>query len=163
MFKRKESSTNIRVAVARALSSVRQSLLKVKLQERRLEITAKKDPIARKALENLYEIEHLLEFISLRLETLAVTGIIPLSELNLPLKLLKRVTEVIGGSPPDLLSLLSQAEDSLKAALENYSPIPEELLTEPNHISRTEKEDVETILNEARTVAERKLEEVLSR
>ena len=160
--RRKSSEINARVAVAKALSAVRQSLLKVKIQERRLEMIVKRDPIARSVLENLYEVEHLLEFVSLRLETLAVTGIVPLNELKVPLKVLKKVTEVLGGSPPDILSLLSQAEEALKEAFENhiYASAPQEMF-----LSSTESlnRDVENILNEAKVVAEHRLEEALSR
>ncbi len=162
MIRRRGSEINARVAVAKALSAVRQSLLKVKIQERRLEMVVKKDPIARSILENLYEVEHLLEFVSLRLETLAVTGIIPLNELKVPLKVLKKVTEVLGGSPPDILSLLSQAEEALKEAFEShmYVSTPQDMLLDS---TESLNRDVENILNEAKVVAEHRLEEALSR
>ncbi len=159
MLKKKRKEVNTRIAVAKALSIVRQVLMKVKIQERRLEYSAKRDKIARKMLENLYEIEHLLEFISLRLETLAVAGIIPLSELNLPLDLLKRISDLLGGSPPDILSLLAQAEESLRKALES-STLDSTNIIDINVYEERNNTDIENIIKEAKMIAERKLEKI---
>ena len=155
--RRREIST--RVAVSRALSIVRQVLMKVKIHEKRLERVAKRDPIAKQMLENLYEIEHLLEFLSLRLETLAVTGIIPLSELEVPLRLMREAERSLGGSPPDILSLLGQAEEALRVALGSFTPqVNEEFMfINKEHINN----EVEDIIKEAKIVAERRLEKVV--
>jgi division protein CdvB (Snf7/Vps24/ESCRT-III family) len=158
MFKRRKGKAiDARMAVAKALSLVRHTLIRVKLQERRLEYTARRDPIARRMLASLYEVEHLLEFASLRLETLAITGIIPLSELDLPLNLIRKVEEHLGGSPPDVLALLSQAEELLKGTLSsNVSEINELLLS-----NESPRDNIEDIIKEAKVVAERRLEKLI--
>lgn len=157
-MRKRQPRINPRIAVIQALSAARQALLKTRMQIRRIRILAGKDESARSMLESLYAAEALLERVVLRLETISVAGIVTREGLDIPLRIVRWMSENTKGLPPDVSSVLSFVDEALSVAYAGSGLGDADVAS----VMRSDHEtnaDVEEIIREAYSIASLRLKE----
>lgn len=160
MTPKSSRKANVRVRVVEALNTVRQALYKARSSRRMLEslYARSHDPSLMRLIEVYLKLELLLEAVALRLETVALTGVVARELVEPPLRVAREASALRDTLPPDLADLILEVDRSLAAIHDMAAPADYYGLNlDEGNIS----DDVQRILREAEAVAKRRLEELI--
>ncbi len=144
-----------REGLLRAIAMIRRALAELKRAEWRARRLSQSDP---QILKYILALQLVLERVLLRLETIAVTGIITRDLLRLPLSLVKEALSEIRPPVPALSSALLEIENVLGHV---YTILPEtpESIDVTSTQAAFDSEQARAVLREALREAERRIEE----
>ena len=143
---------DLRILVASALRSSRMALHQVRRARWRLE----RHEESKSLLLQLLTLEYVLERIILRLETIAVSGLVTRELLALPLALIRELEHTLGPALPEATALIEEIGSALEEAYESAAPSPS-LGGLSEGIPDTVREEARLVIEEARREADKRL------